>query len=93
MIENSDIPYISLSEAKQYLRINSHEDDKLILAMIKAVEEFANSYLSLKDKEISSSIKQAMLIHLASLYDNRWGNGKIPSATLALYQPYRKIRV
>jgi hypothetical protein len=93
MHENNNIPYISLQEAKQYLRINSEEDDKLILAMIKAVEEFANSYLSLQDKLISSSIRQAMLIHLASLYDNRWGNGKIPAATLALYQPHRKIRV
>lgn len=42
---------------------------------------------------VPASIKQGMLQHIASMYENRGDGGDIPLATLALYRPWMMLRV
>ena len=43
--------------------------------------------------EISEDIKQAMLFHIASIYQNKGGNCSIPQASKDIYNIYRDIKI
>ena len=47
----------------------------------------------IKTEEIPADIKQAMLYHIASIYQNKEGNFAIPQATQDIYSTYRGVRV
>lgn len=44
-------------------------------------------------EDIPSPIKQAMLMHIASIYDNRAGGDTIPDYAKSLYSPFRSINL
>jgi uncharacterized phiE125 gp8 family phage protein len=52
---------------------------------------FTGGYGNVED--IPQIIKQGMLIHLANLFENKISIGDLPSATIQLYSPFRKIRI
>lgn len=43
--------------------------------------------------QVPDELRQGMLMHLAVSYENREGYFKIPEASLALYYPYRRVRL
>lgn len=42
-------------------------------------------------EEVPASVRQGMLLHLATLYENRTGGIDLPAATLTLYKPHRAV--
>ncbi|MGB1540581.1 MAG: head-tail connector protein, partial [Rickettsiales bacterium] len=42
---------------------------------------------------VPEAIRQGMLTHLAALYDNRIDGMSLPAASIALYKPYREVRI
>ncbi len=44
-------------------------------------------------EEIPTDIKQAILFHIANIYQNKNGNCAVPQAAQEIYNLYRKIRV
>lgn len=87
---------IDIKLVKQYLRIDSDQEDELLLHLMKAAQEAASEYMRIvfSDK-ISSDVMQGILFHIAYLYENRSGEGGavIPEESLRLYQPYRQVRI
>lgn len=42
---------------------------------------------------LADDLKQGLLMHLATIYENREGYVNIPKAALSLYRPYKNIRL
>ena len=45
------------------------------------------------ESEIDADLKQAMLYHIATIYQNKDGNFSVPQASQAIYNSYRNIRL
>jgi len=43
--------------------------------------------------DVPEAIRQGMLMHLASLYENRIEGAELPVTAMALYKPYREMRL
>lgn len=44
-------------------------------------------------EDVPAAVRQGMLLHLATLYDDRMGGMQMPVAAVALYKPHRKVRL
>lgn len=65
---------ISLNEAKNYLRVDHCEDDKLILRTIDTAKKLVMDVGRMDEDEFAAqedTIQQAMLYTIAYLYENR----------------------
>lgn len=62
--------FIELDEAKNYLRVDSDEDDALIETLIKTSQKLCLDILR-DDSEIPETVKTAMLYATAYLYEHR----------------------
>lgn len=57
-----------------------------------AMQASADSAMTVKTV-LAADICQGLLMHIASMYEQRDGSVLIPNASVALYYPYRKIRL
>ena len=65
---------ISVSDAKEYLRIDTDDEDRLIASLIITATEFVQSVMRKTLDEfdkIPESVNQAVLFTIATLYENR----------------------
>lgn len=68
-----NVGMLNLEHIKNYLRIDTDEDDHLILALLNSSKEYILSYTGMQMQELEekSSLVPAILILVSSLYDNR----------------------
>jgi len=80
---------LTLTEIKEYLRIDGEEEDSLLTALLLAAKEHCENYLQapLSD-EVPMPVKQALLILVGHLYEQRAGED-IPKVVYTLLSPYR----
>ena len=94
---------MTLEEVKIFLRIDSDDEDTLITSLIKTsteiVEEILRYPLSEFNENIPETVKQAIYIVFASLYEARQIGGgneiKLTDIKIAIrnmLEPYRKQR-
>lgn len=65
---------IGLEEAKTYLRVDSADEDALILSLLETSEELVKDLSRLSDEEFEASenkVRIAILYATAYLYENR----------------------
>ena len=65
---------ITLNEAKNYLRIDHEEDDKLILTLIDTAQRLVMDVGRMTEKQLAENeetSRQAMLYTVSYLYENR----------------------
>ena len=84
---------ISLSEAKEHLRVDQNNEDTLIQIYINAADEYIANYLNSASYPKNNAIKAAALLVVGGLYENReqYGEAEIkenPAVKNLLY-PYR----
>ena len=63
--------YVTLSEAKQHLRIDHNDEDSLITIYIEAAELNACQYLNLEELPQELAIKAAILLLVGDFYEHR----------------------
>ena len=80
---------VTLAEAKEYLRIDSEEEDTLLAGLLLAAKEHCENYLQAAlSSEVPTPVKQAMLILIGHFYEQRAGED-IPNVVYVLLSPYR----
>jgi uncharacterized phage protein (predicted DNA packaging) len=82
---------ITLAEVKEYLRIDSEEEDGLLANLLSASIEHCENFLYpavLPSESLPMPIKQAVLILVAHFYEQRNGE-EIPKVIYVLISPYR----
>ena len=94
--------FISIEEAKNYLRVDFDDDDELIVGFICASLEFCENHLQqcfdelyLTKEELPKSIKQAAFFMLSHFYENRIAVSSVkmtelPLGVKALLDPHRE---
>ena len=66
--------FIALEEMKNYLRVDSSDDDALILSLITSAEKLCIHVARLEESEVdtySDELKTAVLYAVAYLYEHR----------------------
>lgn len=87
--------YVTLEEAKKYLRISHDKDDKLINEIIISAQTIIENYLNFKlskFNKIPEDLKIALYMYIANLYDNR-GSINFSQDALMILNKYIKIRI
>jgi len=80
---------VTLTEIKEYLRIDSEEEDFLLAGLLLAAKEHCEDYLQAGlPSEVPTPVKQAVLILMGHFYEQRAGEN-IPKVVYALLSPYR----
>lgn len=85
---------ITLSEAKEHLRVDHSIEDTLIQLYIDTAEEYIENYLNAPSLPYNNSLRAAALLTVSDLYENRQGAGekdvKENPAVMRLMQPFRQ---
>ena len=80
---------LTLEETKEYLRIDSNNEDILIASLITVAKEHCENYLQASlPEEVPMPVKQALLILIGHFYEERAGES-IPNVVYVLLSPYR----
>ena len=80
---------LSLTEIKEYLRIDGEEENSLLTALLSAAISHSENYLQAPlPSETPTPVKQALLILIGHFYEQRAGED-IPSVVYVLLSPYR----
>ena len=80
---------LTLEETKEYLRIDSTNEDVLIASLITVAKEHCENYLQASlPEEVPMPVKQVLLILIGHFYEERAGES-IPNVVYVLLSPYR----
>ena len=80
---------LSLTEIKEYLRIDGEEENSLLTALLSAAISHSENYLQAPlPSETPTPVKQALLILIGHFYEQRAGED-IPNVVYVLLSPYR----
>ena len=80
---------LTLTEIKEYLRIDDEEENSLLTALLSAAISHSENYLQAPlPSETPTPIKQALLILIGHFYEQRAGED-IPNVVYVLLSPYR----
>ena len=80
---------LTLTEIKEYLRIDGEEEHSLLTALLSAAISHSENYLQAPlPSEVPTPVKQALLILIGHFYEQRAGED-IPNVVYALLSPYR----
>ncbi len=80
---------MTLTEIKEYLRIDGEEENSLLTALLSAAISHSENYLQAPlPSETPTPIKQALLILIGHFYEQRAGED-IPNVVYVLLSPYR----
>ena len=81
---------LSLDEVKEFLRIDTDDEDRYINVLILLSKEMSENYMRMELPEpIPVSIKQACLIVISHFYEKRDGE-PMPDAVYRLLDHYRQ---
>lgn len=85
---------ISLSEAKEHLKVENSDEDALIQLYINAAIDYIGNFLNLENYPYAASLKAAALLIVGDLYENREAGVekeiKPNPAVINLMFPYRE---
>lgn len=83
---------LKLDEVKQYLRLDTDNEDEYLRILILLSYEMCENYTRIPVPEkLPESYKQAMLLCIGYFFEQRQGTKDgIPSVFYTLLQPYRK---
>ena len=83
---------LSLSEVKEFLRLDSDEEDRYLKILFLLSKEMCENYIRGQlPKKLPESVKQAQLLIIGYFFENREGTRDgVPSAVFSLLNPYRK---
>ncbi|MCX7781931.1 MAG: head-tail connector protein [Negativicutes bacterium] len=80
---------LTLTEIKDYLRIDGEKEDTLLTALLSAAISHSENYLQAPlPSEAPTPVKQALLILIGHFYEQRAGED-IPNVVYVLLSPYR----
>jgi hypothetical protein len=80
---------LTLTEIKEYLRIDGEEENSLLTALLSAAISHSENYLQAPmPSETPTPVKQALLILIGHFYEQRAGED-IPNVEYVLLSPYR----
>ena len=80
---------LTLTEIKEYLRIDGEEENSLLTALLSAAISHSENYMQAPlPSETPTPIKQALLILIGHFYEQRAGED-IPNVVYVLLSPYR----
>ena len=80
---------LTLTEIKEYLRIDGEEEDSLLTALLSAAISHSENYLQAPlPTEVPTPVKQALLILIGHFYEQRAGED-IPNVVYVLLSSYR----
>ena len=80
---------LTLTEIKEYLRIDGEEENSLLTALLSAAISHCENYLQAPlPGETATPVKQALLILIGHFYEQRAGED-IPNVVYVLLSPYR----
>jgi len=80
---------VTLTEIKEYLRIDGEEENTLLAGLLLAAKEHCENYLQAGlPSEVPTPVKQALLILVGHFYEQRAGES-IPNIVYVLLSPYR----
>ncbi|SHJ10480.1 head-tail connector protein [Propionispora hippei] len=80
---------LTLTEVKEYLRIDGEEENALLTALLSAAISHSENYLQAPlPSETPTPVKQALLILIGHFYEQRMGED-IPNVVYVLLSPYR----
>ena len=80
---------LTLTEIKEYLRIDDEEENSLLTALLSAAISHSENYLQAPmPSETPTPVKQALLILIGHFYEQRAGED-IPNVVYVLLSPYR----
>ena len=83
---------VKLEEIKEYLRIDSEEENTLLAGLFLVAKEHCENYLQTTlPGEVPTPVKQALLILVGHFYEQRAGED-IPKVVYALLSPYRQLK-
>lgn len=84
-------PIITLQEAKEFIRVEHHDEDSLIESLVLTATETALAHADglIETDPMPESVRTSALLHVARLYDGR-SEGAAPVASVALANRYRK---
>ncbi|WP_262027142.1 head-tail connector protein [Microvirga sp. Mcv34] len=89
-------PFVSLEEAKTYLRIDHTDDDARLGILLRAAQRWTLDYCALlavpTDPEALEQFKTAALLKLEDLFDAS-ATGERTLGARDLIDPYRALRV
>lgn len=87
---------ISLTEAKNFLRLEYTDEDEYIKSLIKTAREICESYMRkpIDCENCPERVRQAMLLIVGHFYENRETdtNSELPRTVYNLLLPLRKPR-
>lgn len=83
---------ITLAEAKEYLRLDTDDEDGYLNILILLAGEICENFTRIPLPEtLPESYRQAMLLCIGYFFENRAGGKEdIPEAVYTLLMPYRK---
>ena len=84
---------VTVEETKAYLRLEYGDEDAYIAALISTAREICENFLRADlPEDCPDSVKQAMLLVVGYLYENRGEESAkgVPCAVFQLLAPYRK---
>ena len=80
---------LTLTEVKEYLRIDGEEENALLTALLSAAISHSENYLQAPlPSETPTPVKQALLILIGHFYEQRMGED-IPKVVYVLLSSYR----
>lgn len=85
---------VTLTQAKDHLRVDQSTEDTLITLYIQAAEDWISNFLNTPNIPYTHSVKAAALLIIGDLYENREGASekeiKENPAVVRLLYPYRE---
>lgn len=86
---------VTLEKTKEYLRVESPDEDSLIISMITTAEDIVEGILRFplsEFEQVPATVEQAVLYLTATLYENRetLSMEEALKTVLGLIAPYRK---
>lgn len=92
---NTNNDCLTLEYVKNYLRIDYNDDDDFLTNCIEMSLLYAGGKLGKKfdDVKKQADIKQALLYHIAQIYQNKTGENQAPEASNEIYDMYRDVKI
>ena len=93
--DNAEDNILTLEYVKNYLRIDYNDDDEFLTNCIEMSLLYARGKLGTKFDNVKkqADIKQALLYHIAQIYQNKTGESQAPEASNEIYNMYKDVKI
>ena len=87
--------FLTLDYIKNYLRVDYNDDDEFLLNCLEMALLHAKNIIGKRfdDVKNNADVKQAIMYHIAQIYQNKAGENTLPQASSEIYKLYRDIKI